>query len=289
MGEFTGHKALIVEDNRSAAKALVGQLSAMGLEAAVCTEGAEALETLQRENASGEPFHLALLDMTMNGLGGLELAAAIHRDPALRTRILLLGPRDGCGTARERMQAGVTDVLFKPLRVTRLSQKVLQALRSAGPARTALPPSSGRVRDPSTKRLGGRILLAEDNVTTQRLIRLILENLGCEVTTVVNGVEALEALKQESFDVVLMDCQMPKMDGFQAARNIRREGFTLPVVALTANVGKEDIERCLTARMNDYLAKPFKQKALVEMVAKWLPAPSGQNDRKGGECTSAAP
>lgn len=289
MGEFTGHKALIVEDNHSAAGALVEQLSAMGFEAAVCTEGAEALETLQRENASGGPFHLALLDMTMNGLGGLELAAAIHRDPALRTRILLLGPRDGCGTARERMQAGVTDVLFKPLRVTRLSQKVLQALRSAGPARTALPPFSGQARDPSTKRLGGRILLAEDNVTTQRLIRLILENLGCEVTTVANGVDALNALQRESFDVVLMDCQMPKMDGFQAARNIRREGFSLPVVALTANVGKEDIERCLTAQMNDYLAKPFKQKTLVAMVARWLPAPSGQNDRKGEECTSAAP
>jgi CheY-like chemotaxis protein len=117
---------------------------------------------------------------------------------------------------------------------------------------------------------GGSILLAEDNPTTQRLIRLILESAGHRLEVVANGREAVERLTAGRFDLVFMDCQMPGMDGFAATRSIRDRGDRTPIVALTAHAQKEDAERCLACGMDDYLSKPFKQIQLQEMVQKWL-------------------
>ncbi len=117
-----------------------------------------------------------------------------------------------------------------------------------------------------------RILLVEDNPTTQQLLSLILGKVGCDLKIQPNGCRAIEALAEESFDLVFMDCEMPEMDGFEATQIIRESNQSLPIVGLTAHVGQKDIARCLDAGMNDCLFKPFRQKQLLDMMTKWLPA-----------------
>ncbi|WP_291316092.1 response regulator [Desulfuromonas sp.] len=114
--------------------------------------------------------------------------------------------------------------------------------------------------------------MAEDNATTQRLLKILLEGIGCQVTIVDNGLEAVESAGGGGFDLILMDGQMPQMDGLEATRKIRERGISVPIVALTARALKEDVDICLASGMDDYLRKPFKQKQLQGMVHKWLDA-----------------
>ncbi len=150
---------------------------------------------------------------------------------------------------------------------------------SAEPAGGELSPAKETVRVAAAQprgKAGGksRILLAEDNPTSQRLVQIIAESRGYEIIVVDNGAAALRALSAEDFDLVLMDCQMPEMNGLQATRAIRQGGSKVPIVALTARAQKDDSEQCRAAGMDDYLSKPFRQKQLVDMLEKWLAASS---------------
>ena len=167
----------------------------------------------------------------------------------------------------------VDDILYKPVRSSLLLKSLQQGREPTSPLRLAsvpLPLPSQKmeeVDEPSA----GKILLAEDNPTTQRLIQIILETMGYDVTLVDNGRVAIERLSAEPFDMVLMDCQMPGMDGYEATKQLRDAGCQLPIIALTAHARQEDAELCRAAGMDDYLSKPFKQQHLIDMLGKWLP------------------
>jgi CheY-like chemotaxis protein/anti-sigma regulatory factor (Ser/Thr protein kinase) len=267
-----GALVLIVEDNAAVRDMLHEQLSALSLRAENATNGPQALEMLRRSFHKGEPYALALLDATIPGLNGLELAGMIHNDPTLSsTRLVLLCPHEQCGTEIERLQFGILGHFHKPVRSSLFVETIVHVLQNPVEKLQGLKPLWPEVSsDAEENRLSGRILLAEDNCDTQRLIRLFLENTGCQVDMVASGTEAVESLASENYDMVLMDCQMPEMDGFEATRIIRAKDHSIPIVALTACARADDADRCFASGMNDYLSKPFKQKQLLGILDKWL-------------------
>jgi signal transduction histidine kinase/DNA-binding response OmpR family regulator len=267
-----GKKVLIVEDNWTAAHSLAAFLGSLELRADCASGGLEAMEMLKMAAGGGDPFHLALIDTSISDLGPRELSEAIAGDTLLcGLPIILMGTQGDVETATGIWEAGITDFLLKPVRTSLLPEKLLDILQNHGQkirhrAETVSRPPGANHPGPRK----GRILLAEDNLTSQGLLRLILEGFGHEVTGVLNGEEAVMALDRGNFDMVLMDCQMPGMDGYEASRRIRRNGNPVPIIALTANASREDVRRCLAAEMNDYLSKPFKQRDLRAMIEKWL-------------------
>ncbi len=267
-----GAWVLIVEDNATVRDMLHEQLSALSLRAENAANGPQALEMLRRSFQKGEPYDLALLDTTMPGLSGLELAGMIHNDPSLsNTRLVLLCPHEQCGTEIERLQFGILGHFHKPVRPSLFVETIVHVLQNPVEKLQGLKPLWPEVSSGAEEnRLSGRILLAEDNCDTQRLIQLFLENTGCQVDMVASGTEAVESLASENYDMVLMDCQMPEMDGFEATRIIRAKDHSIPIVALTARAREDDADRCFASGMNDYLSKPFKQKQLLGILDKWL-------------------
>jgi len=211
-------------------------------------------------------------------MDGFELARAIKSDPALaRVRLILLtsfGQRGDDVAARD---IGVAAYLTKPVRQSQLydclATVVGQPSASAGPdAPCELPAArpTGAARKMSNK----LILLAEDNIVNQKVAARQLQKLGYRADLVANGLEALEALGRIAYDLVLMDCQMPEMDGYEATAEIRRrEGDSkrTPIVAMTANALEGDREKCLAAGMDDYVSKPVKPEELAAVLGRWLP------------------
>jgi len=271
---LTGRQVLVVDDNPSARGILRAQLVAWGAHVHCAASAAEALDTLRTAAAGGSPFALALVDRHMPGVDGLQLAAAIHADPALtQTRSVLLSSTLDTDAADQHARAGILQRVSKPLRRAELQAAVGRALGGAAPAGPTAPRSIGT---PPQPQLQGRVLLAEDNPVNQELAAAMLKNLGLQVTMACNGAEALALLDAQAFDLVLMDCQMPVMNGYEATAALRaREpagGPRLPVIALTANALEGDRDQCLAAGMDDYLAKPYTKARLAEALGRWLPA-----------------
>jgi signal transduction histidine kinase/CheY-like chemotaxis protein len=281
--ELAGRRVLIVDDNATNRRILEHQVSSWGMAASCADGGRLALEMLADAVASGSPFELAVLDLQMPQMDGLQLAAAIKADPAFASLPLViltsLGQRGHAAAAQE---AGVAGYLTKPVREGHLKRclaTVLSPGAKAGPAAAVSPP----LRRPLVTRhtlvegrshLQARVLLAEDNEINQRIAVKLLEQMGCRVDVAVNGLRVLEALDAMRYDLVLMDCQMPEMDGFEATRAIReREGSgpRTPIVAMTANAMAGDRERCLDAGMDSYLTKPVRPDELTAAVSQWLP------------------
>jgi len=254
-GDLAGVPILLVEDHPAARAALTRRLSAWGLAVTAAATAEEALAVL-----TDTPFRLALVDLTLPG-GEQALAETIRRaGPALVT----LTP-----TGAPRMADGST--LAKPAP----SRDLLAALRAAlsGRERPAADPRAG----PDLPRLRGKVLLAEDNDVNRTIVVAWLTRLGLTIVHARNGLEAVAARRESAFDLVLMDCQMPEMDGFAATETIRRfeaeQGAKrTPIIALTANAIEGDRDSCLRAGMDDYLPKPFKGPQLAEMLLRWLPA-----------------
>jgi len=185
------------------------------------------------------------------------------------------------------LDPAVDRYLTKPVRQAQLRGALRDLLLS--PAARALVPEARREAPGSAlERLSGRVLLAEDNVVNQQIAAVMLEGLGIHVDVVENGLEALQALEHAEYDVVLMDCQMPLMDGFEATAELRRRERSdggqrhVPVLALTANAMDGDQEQCLAAGMDDYLAKPFTQAALQALLTRWLGAEAEAGGQAGG-------
>ena len=270
---LTGRQVLVVDDNPSARGILRAQLAAWGAQVHCAASAAEALDTLRTAAAGGSPFALALVDRHMPGVDGLQLAAAIHADPALtQTRSVLLSSTLDTDAADQHARAGILQRVSKPLRRAELQAAVSRALGGAAPAS---PPAPDSIGAPPRSRLQGRVLLAEDNPVNQELAAAMLKNLGLQVTLACNGAEALALLDAQAFDLVLMDCQMPVMNGYEATAALRaREpagGPRLPVIALTANALEGDRDQCLAAGMDDYLAKPYTRVQLTTLLQRWLP------------------
>ncbi len=274
--ELRNAKVLVVDDNATNRRILRAYLEAWKCVVEEVESGPEALHTLRAAYVDGSPFHVVLTDMNMPQMDGLTLGRRIKRDPALmRTSLILLSSVNYETIAREVEEIGFASHLSKPVRRDRLFRRVCRAVGARTQSSVeimALPASdSGSVK--RVQRL--RILVAEDNPTNQKLVQLLLQAQGHHTDVAANGQEALDALERLPYDMVLMDVQMPEMDGFEAVAAMReREKVTgghMPVIALTAHALKGDRERCLDAGMDDYLSKPVLPEKLAETVLRWAP------------------
>jgi two-component system sensor histidine kinase/response regulator len=264
-----GRRVLLADDNEHNEGALAAQLQEWGMAVERAGGGQRALDLLRRAQAQGHPYDLLLLDSDMPGTDGLQVLACAGRESLLaRTRVALLS------TARD-LQTAAEDppVMAKPVRRSLLRQVLHQLLSGA--------PAQAEIRRPDTRtgpRPGfrARVLLAEDNPVNQDVARLMLEASDCQVVVAQTGRQAVEASTRQAFDLVLMDVQMPEMDGVEATHQIRtREQGSdrhTPIVALTAHAMQHERERLLAEGMDDYLSKPYTEAQLREVLERWLSA-----------------
>jgi two-component system, sensor histidine kinase and response regulator len=269
---LTGRRVLIVDDNATNREIVEHHALAGGMQCECAVDGIDALHRARAALRRGEPFDLAVIDMKMPRMDGLELAQHVQEDPELGLlRLVLLTSLHSTDEMARARQVGISAYLSKPVRRHELFRAMAQTLGDHDSARVAMRQDHDRVR------FQARVLLAEDNGVNQVVARNMLKNMGCEHEIVANGQDALDAVQRGGFDLVLMDCQMPVMDGYAATRAIRdweqtlAEAPRLPVVALTANALVGDAEACLLAGMDDHLAKPYSRKQLASMLARWLP------------------
>jgi PAS domain S-box-containing protein len=278
--DLLGMPALVIDDNATNRRILQGMLGNWRMCPAAADGGEAALSELHRAAAAGTPYRLVLLDVMMPGMDGFEVAERIQQFPSLaETTILMLSSADRKGDAGRYHELGIARYLTKPVKQSELLDAILMAF--GGRRRDGVPVESvpARTVPPVNAEAGPlRILLAEDNAVNQRLAIRLLEKQGHRVALANNGREAVEAVLRQTFDVVLMDVQMPEMNGFEAAAAVRAAergtGRHLPIIALTAHAMKGDRERCLEAGMDGYLSKPIQTRALAQALAELTAASS---------------
>ncbi|WP_157237809.1 response regulator [Desulfobacter curvatus] len=267
-------RILIVDDNQSNRDILMGQLAGMGADVSEAADAEAALEQLKRSAQENMFYDLAIVDMHLPGMTGDALSLAIKNDPfgadIKLVMMLSLGRR---GDARHFDSIGFSAYLAKPVRYSELGDTLATVLFGE----LADKKENGRIGhlDGEIIQSNVRILLAEDNITNQIVAKGILEKFGYYVDAVANGFEAVRSLEKMPYDLVLMDLQMPELDGLEATRMIRNTASNvihpdIPVIAMTANAMAGDREKCLNAGMNDYISKPVDPILLAEKIEKWL-------------------
>ncbi len=267
-------RTLIVDDNATNRLILQRQLSLWEMPAESVESGAEALDLLRRASASGQPFELVLLDMQMPEMDGVMLAALIQRDSLIRLPRLILQTSLCCRPPQSELaRVGITGCLIKPVKQSDLFNTLLRVL-AVDPARlsgdtTRLRRPVAGAEVPVIPKANVRILLAEDNPVNQKLALKQLQKLGYSADSVANGLEVLEAVKRTHYDIILMDCQMPDMDGYETTQRLRadpglccRPENPPRIIALTADAMAGDRERCLAVGMDNYLSKPLQMEGL---------------------------
>ena len=273
--DLVGVRVLIADDNDTNRQILHHQILAWKMRDGNVSNGKDALDILKRAAAEGDPYQIALLDMQMPGMDGLSLARAIKANPDIAQTHLIMLTSLGQFLSRESLkEAGIVDCLVKPVKQSRFFDCLVNAVVGGAERLSAGAPPKG---SQAPGELGHvRILLAEDNVINQKVALNQLRRLGCSADTVTNGVQVLEALEKSTYDVILMDCQMPEMDGYETSRKIRElekesSGKRAPVhiIAMTAHALEGDREKCLAAGMNDYLSKPVLVEDLQAALKRW--------------------
>jgi len=273
----TGKRVLVVDDNDANRQVLGGQLARAGFEAELVSDGAQALEALRAAHAADKPFDAALLDFQMPSMDGAALGEIINADSQLAsTRLVLLTSMDRAGDKQRLAAIGFAAYLTKPVRAQELKECLDRVLSHPASewhmqsqplvTRNVLTDSLG---EPT---YGGLVLLIEDNEVNQKVAQKYLERLGCHVRSAYDGAAGVKAFTEERFDLVLMDMQMPVMDGLTATREIRkleRGSRHTPIVALTANVLAGQLERCLEAGMDDFLTKPLDVARLRDVLNRF--------------------
>ncbi|MEE8126817.1 MAG: response regulator [Nitrospirales bacterium] len=305
--DLQGLRVCCVDDNQTNRTLLLYYAQAWNMEASGADGGIQALSLLYEQVHQGTPFDIAILDMNMPGMNGIELAQVIKADSSFRHLKLVLltsiGFREGEALARE---GGFDGYLTKPVRKNDLQACLGMVMGRLDLSGDGLEPSlvtgqSARESESATR--SGYVLVVDDHMVNQQLAELMLQRLGHRVDIVGNGLEALGAVKRIPYDLVLMDCHMPEMDGYEATRKIREAEAAevgrkteasqaifrltphkrIPIIAMTANAMSGDREKCLEAGMDDYISKPIKHYELGKMVGKWLPAHDsdhGLSDKK---------
>lgn len=267
---------LIVDDNVTCRKVLQQQTAAWGMRTQCAAGGREALAMLRTQANLGSPFEILLLDQSMPGMSGVELASRIKDDPALSNELLII-MLTGINQVPSRViarNAGIRRILSKPVAGYTLRTTLIDEwtqLRNGAVEETS---DDGILPAPTPSPGEFRVLVAEDNAISTKVIQGMLAKLKVGVSSVDNGKRALEAVKREQFDLVLMDCEMPEMDGFTAAEQIRNwEGISgsqpVPIIALTAHILPEHRERARKAGMNGHMAKPVELSQLREQIQHW--------------------
>ncbi len=295
-------KVLVVDDNAASRGALVEQLREWDAIAESADDGPQAVQRLLAATVGSQPYDILLVDQLMPGMTGLELSRTVRATPGLEgLDVVMMTPVTPPSEERLR-DAGVDRRLSKPIRPRELYDVIVELM--APEDDDIAVEEEGETT--GSYLAGARILLVEDNPINQEVVHCMLENLGCRTKLADSGQMALRLVSRRPFDLVLMDCQMPGMDGYEATRAIRRREKSgqiaanpaagprprIPIVAMTANAMKGDRERCLAAGMDDYLSKPFQPDRLFRCLAQWLPGRDlGGGGRRNAEATEppAAP
>ncbi|HYL51829.1 MAG TPA: response regulator [Acidimicrobiia bacterium] len=270
--EFTSLRAIVVDDNATNRLILRQQLTSWGLRPDEAEDAPSALERIRAAAATAHAYDLAILDLNMPGMDGLELAHAIKADTAITSLKLFLLSSSGRVRKDIAADAGLSGTLSKPVRQSELFNCLVEGLQMDNPssAAPATGPSANIQQAPSAR---GAVLLVEDNTMNQLVATGMLTKLGYRFDVAANGREALDAINAREYDAVLMDCQMPEMDGYEATRRLRDaevgNGRHLPVIAMTAAAMQGDRERCLAAGMDDYITKPISQQAIAKILERW--------------------
>ena len=277
---LSGLPVLVVDDNATNRRILEEVLTNWHMRPAVAESAREALAEMERAREAGRPYPLVLLDAMMPETDGFDLAEQIRLRPGLAgATLMMLSSAGQPGEAAQCRALGLAACLTKPIKQSELLDTIMNTLDAAS-LPTRLAPTEPPPPTPGVRPL--RILLAEDNAVNQRLAVRLLEKRGHSVAVANNGRQAVDALARESYDLVLMDVQMPEMDGFEATGAIRQReaqaGGHIPIVAMTAHAMKGDRERCLAAGMDGYVSKPLQAQELLNIVDALVVAPEGASE-----------
>ncbi|VAW89785.1 diguanylate cyclase/phosphodiesterase (GGDEF & EAL domains) with PAS/PAC sensor(s) [hydrothermal vent metagenome] len=270
--DLSGMRVLVVDDNAVARETLQAMLESFSFNVSVVSSGSEALAELERACGAGSDGHydLVLMDWKMPGMDGVEASRLIQQSdwlPQLPTVIMVTAySRDE--VMKEANKVGIEGFLVKPVNASTLFNAIVEALAPSNGGDTLSVP----IPVPEINLSGARVLVVEDNRINQRIAREILQGVGVEVEVAANGAIAVQAVRDSSFDLVLMDLQMPEMDGYQATRMIRKDKQfdALPIIAMTAHAMAGDREKCLDAGMNDHLTKPIDPEHLFAVLQRWI-------------------
>ena len=269
--QLSGMRVLVVDDNSANRLIVTSLLTSWGLHAVAVPDARTALEELRQKAGNGVVYDIAVLDMCMPDMDGLQLAQAITADPRLRaTRMMMLTSTLDINPA-ELKRAGVSQWLSKPIRHSQFYDRLSRVVSSPPQSPSTTSTSTRLVRPTAGSR--ARVLVVEDNELNQLVAEGLVSRLGYTVNIVSNGAQALEALASTSYAAVLMDCHMPVMDGFEATMKIRARddaNCTIPIIAMTAGAMVEDRELCRRAGMDDYVAKPIDLDILERTLDKWI-------------------
>ncbi len=269
VGSLAGTAVAIIDDNRTNRVILERYLDSWGTRERSFERGREALRALHEAADEDDPFEVAIVDLMMPEMDGADVASKIRADPKLKDMVVVLLTSAG---RSEQPVPGVDVELVKPVRPSQLFD-VLQTLLASRPARSKRRINREGSGPPATRHRWARILIVEDNAANLKVAVRMVERLGYRADVAGNGSEALHVLGQVHYDAVLMDCQMPEMDGYEATREIRRgedDGRHLPIIAMTASAMAGDRERCLAAGMDDYISKPVKLHIVAAVLERWL-------------------
>ncbi len=270
--DLKGLHILGVDDNATNRTIMTKMVEGFGSRIETVATGAKALEALQNAHRSGDPYRIVLLDMQMPGMDGEQTANAIVNDSVARdVKIIILTSIGHRGDASRLEALGCSGYLLKPVRQHMLYEALVAVL---GQKIEEPPKLITRHLLTEQKRAGQRLLLAEDNAINQKLAVILLQKAGYSVDTVENGRQAVEKSQQEMYNAILMDVQMPELDGFEATGQIRKRelnsGQHIPIIAMTAHALVGDRERCLEAGMDDYVSKPLEPQFLLAVLDRWI-------------------
>ena len=285
--DFRKKHILIVDDNATNRFVLKEQLRLWGCRYKEASSGAQALEMLRLARADKDPCEIAIIDMQMPGMDGETLGQKIKQDPDLKDTILVLLTSLGkWSDAKQMEQTGFAAYLTKPIKQSQLYNCLAMVTGAAAEVTKHQPAATvTHYAIADDKEYKFRVLLVEDNITNQKVALNILKRYGYNADSAANGKEAIRALEMRPYDIVLMDCQMPEMDGYEATGEIRNPAskvldHKVPVIAMTAHAITGDRERCLEAGMDDYLCKPVNPRELCDMIEKWIKEPEDSRHEK---------
>jgi CheY-like chemotaxis protein len=272
--ELRNIRVLIADDDPNAREILHSYTLSWGLRNGTAINAQEALKMLRQAYIDGDPYQIAILDLIMPDKSGIELAREIISDPAIsQAKLILLTAYDTAGLGSQTIELGFKAYITKPVRQSQLLNCLLAVVCGREPAITkSAAAARGAGRKTAREEL---ILIAEDHPINQQVAQMYLDELGFASHIVSTGKDAVNAVAKNEYSLVLMDCQMPEMDGFAATGAIRKAealtGRKTPIIAMTANAMAGDRDRCITAGMDDYISKPVDPDALKKVLETWLP------------------